>query len=45
MYDGETMSEERPPFGKSWNLIYFSVVIYTCVLIVLLYWITVTLNR
>jgi hypothetical protein len=37
--------DEPPPFGGSWRRVYFSVILYTCALILLLYWMTVTLNR
>ena len=39
------IQEEPPPLGGSWNRIYAMVVVYTCVLIVVLYWMTVSLNR
>ncbi len=39
------MDDDRPPFLKSWRAIYLSVVIYSCVLVLLLYWVTVALNR
>lgn len=38
-------SEEPPPFGGSWKRVYLAVVIYTCCLILALYWMTVTFNR
>jgi hypothetical protein len=37
--------EEPPPFGGTWKRIYLAVVIYTCCLILVLYWMTVTFNR
>jgi hypothetical protein len=37
--------EEAPPFGGSWNRIYWAVVLYTCALILILYWITASLNH
>lgn len=37
--------EDPPPVGGSWNRIYAAVVVYTCALIVFLYWMTVSLNR
>ncbi len=39
------MDDEKPPFLKSWRRIYVVVVMYTCVLVLLLYWMTVALNR
>lgn len=41
----ESDSEDPPPFARSWNRLYIAVVIYTCVLILALYLMTVTLNR
>jgi hypothetical protein len=37
--------EEPPPFFRTWNRLYSAVVIYTCVLILALYFMTITLNR
>jgi hypothetical protein len=37
--------EEQPPLLKTWKRLYLSVVVYTGALILLLYWITVALNR
>jgi len=37
--------DERPPFLGTWNRLYASIVIYTCVLLLALYIMTVTLNR
>ena len=37
--------EEAPPFLHSWNRIYVAIALYTCALIVVLYLITVALNR
>jgi hypothetical protein len=37
--------EEPPPFLRTWNRLYASVVVYTCVLILALYLMTVLLNR
>jgi hypothetical protein len=34
-----------PPFMRSWNNIYIAVVIYTCVLILALYLVTIFLNH
>jgi hypothetical protein len=39
------IEDEPPPVGGSWNRIYAAVVVYTCALIAVLYWITVSLNR
>jgi hypothetical protein len=39
------MSDEPPPFLGTWKRIYLAVVIYTCALVLLLYWVTVALNR
>jgi len=36
---------EAPPFGGSWPRIYAAVIVYTVVLIALLYAMTVALNR
>ena len=37
--------EEPPPFMRSWNRIYLAIALYTCALIVVLYLITIVLNR
>jgi len=37
--------EETPPLLRSWNRIYIAIALYTCVLIVVLYLITVSLNH
>jgi len=37
--------EEPPPFLHTWNRLYVSIAVYTCVLILALYIMTVTLNR
>ena len=37
--------EEPPPFMRSWNRIYWAVALYTCALILVLYLITISLNR
>lgn len=37
--------EEPPPFMRSWNRIYVAIALYTCALIIVLYLITVALNR
>jgi hypothetical protein len=37
--------DEPPPVGGSWNRIYVAVVLYTCALVLVLYWVTVSLNR
>jgi hypothetical protein len=37
--------DEAPPFMGTWNKIYAAVVIYTCVLILALYLITILLNH
>ncbi len=36
--------DEPPPFLGTWNRIYISVLIYVIVLVLLLYWMTVSLN-
>jgi hypothetical protein len=37
--------EDPPPFLKTWNRLYGSVIVYTCALILALYLMTITLNR
>jgi hypothetical protein len=37
--------EEAPPFMRTWNRIYIAIVLYTCALILVLYVLTVALNR
>jgi hypothetical protein len=37
--------EDPPPFFSTWNRLYVSIVIFTCVLVLILYLMTVTLNR
>ena len=37
--------DESPPFGGSWNRIYVAVAVYTVLIILALYWMTVALNR
>jgi hypothetical protein len=37
--------EEKPPFLGSWNRLYISIVIYTCALVLVLFLMTITLNR
>jgi hypothetical protein len=37
--------EDPPPFLRTWNRLYAAIIIYTCVLILALYLMTVTLNR
>jgi len=36
---------DQPPFGGNWNRIYVTVVVYVCLLIVLLYWMTIEFNH
>ncbi len=40
-----TEKEDPPPFGGSWRRIYAAVVVYTVILVLALYWMTVSLNR
>jgi hypothetical protein len=42
---GAAPAEEPPPLGGSWKNVYISIVIYTLLLVALLYWMTVSLNR
>jgi hypothetical protein len=37
--------DEPPPFWGTWNRVYVSIIVYTCVLILFLYFITTALNR
>lgn len=37
--------DEPPPFVGTWNRVYLAVVIYTFILLVALYVMTITLNR
>jgi MFS family permease len=37
--------EDPPPFLRTWNRLYASVIVYTCALILALYVLTITLNR
>jgi len=37
--------ETPPPIGGSWKRIYLAVVVYTCLLIAALYWMSVSFNR
>jgi hypothetical protein len=37
--------DEPPPFLRTWSRLYASIVVYTCILILALYFMTVTLNR
>ena len=37
--------DEPPPFMRSWNRIYVAIALYTFALIIVLYLITVALNR
>ena len=41
----KTEREDPPPFFRTWNRLYVSVVLYTCTLVLLLYLMTITLNR
>ena len=38
-------SEEPPPFLGTWKRLYAAVIAYTAAFILVLYWITATLNR
>ena len=40
----DKVGDEPPPFLGTWNRIYISVLIYVIVLVLLLYWMTVSLN-
>ena len=40
-----SQKEEKPPFLGSWNRVYISIVIYTCALVLVLFLMTVNLNR
>ncbi|MFH1572765.1 MAG: hypothetical protein ABIG68_02215 [Acidobacteriota bacterium] len=37
--------DDKPPFGGTWNRVYAAVVVFTVLLILALYWMTVTFNR
>jgi len=37
--------EEPPPFLRTWNRLYGAIAVYTCILVLVLYIMTVTLNR
>ena len=37
--------DEPPPFMWSWNRIYITIALYTCILTLILYLITISLNR
>lgn len=39
-----TVDDEPPPFLGTWNRVYASVLIYVIVVVLLLYWMTVSLN-
>ena len=41
----QVAADESPPFLRTWNRLYAAVIIYTCVLALALYIMTVTLNR
>ena len=41
----EAEKEDPPPFFSTWNRLYASVIIVTCILILALYVMTITLNR
>lgn len=41
----EAEREDPPPFLRTWNRLYTSVIVYTCVLVLALYLMTITLNR
>jgi hypothetical protein len=45
--DGEKQiaSDDPPPFLRTWNRLYAAVIIYTCVLVLALYLMTIALNR
>ena len=38
-------ADEPPPFLRTWMRLYAAVVIYTCVLVLALYLMTIALNR
>ena len=40
----EDDSREPPPYFKSWNRLYLAIVVYTAILILLLYWLTRALD-
>ncbi len=37
--------DEPPPFLRTWRRVYTAVVLYTLVLVVILYILTITMNR
>ncbi len=39
------MEEEPPPFLGSWKRVYVAIVLYTCALVLLLYWVTLSFNH
>jgi hypothetical protein len=41
----EAEKEDPPPYFRTWNRLYTVVVVYTCILILALYVMTITLNR
>ena len=44
--DGEKqVFADKPPFMRTWNRLYAAVIIYTCVLVLALYLMTIALNR
>ena len=43
--DVPSCEDEKPPFMGSWRRIYLAVVLYTCFLVVVLYAMTVALQR
>jgi hypothetical protein len=45
LYFQAMTDDERPPLWGSWRRIYLAVALYTCALIVLLYWATVSFNH
>ena len=43
--NSQVEKEEPPPFLRTWNRIYIVIALYTCTLILVLYLITIALNR
>ena len=41
----EYEKEEPPPFWSSWNKLYGTIIVYTVILVLALYLMTITLNR
>ncbi|MBN1566336.1 MAG: hypothetical protein JXA73_00705 [Acidobacteria bacterium] len=41
----EAEREDPHPFFSTWNRLYASVIVYTCVLVLALYLMTIALNR